>query len=76
MYLITPGMVQKMAGDPSFTVSAIMLGLEILQGHGQDRPSCTIAGTTAETFITDRRQRFMLLAVLFVLRIRFLIERL
>lgn len=41
-------MVQKMSGDPSFTVSAIMLGLEILQGHGHDRLSCTMAGTTAD----------------------------
>lgn len=48
MCLITPGMVQKMSGDPSFTVSAIMLGLEILQGHGHDRLSCTMAGTTAD----------------------------
>lgn len=64
MYLTTPGMVQKMAGDPSFTVSAIMLGLEILQGHGHDRPTYTSAGTRAEIFNTDRRQRFMLLAVL------------
>lgn len=46
-YLTTPGMVQKMAGDPSFTVSAIMLGLEILQGCEHDRRTCAIAGTTA-----------------------------
>lgn len=64
VYLTTPGRVQKMAGDPSFTVSAIMLGLEILQGHGHDRPTSTTAGTTAEIFIADRGQRFMLLAVL------------
>lgn len=46
-YLTTPRMVQKVTGDPSFTVSAIMLGLEILQGCEHERHTGTIAGTTA-----------------------------
>lgn len=37
-YLTTPGMVQKMPGDPSYPVSAIMLGLEILQGMDMTDP--------------------------------------